>query len=539
MRGSTFALLASGLTIAACAEPHRATGHHALAGGWDGNRGGWDGNRGGWDGNRGGWDGNRGGWDGNLGSWGGDAAGWAPEGTGPGTLSNPTLIGVTFLASAGGATPCGTLTPGVAAIRARSSRSLAAGGWIGPDVEVTAEGGATRWLGEGETVTVRGRAYNGYLHYVAATFRVTRLTTYRHPRQPGVAWPAFHLEACKDADPDEGFVGLGVVTFMPFFRLPERPDEPLVWHEGIVQPVSVPYSTQPAALPFKFAAGAGLPVALAGEAALDPVGCASGGAVPNREMILAGGLALGNASWVTLPGDDHRFLAFFTRDGNPVALFAQIVGGSAEQVCLPGAQPGQRVAVDMLQLTAVERAPYNSDKLDAVATGDALALLSGLDRAMAPPTQLASGRSTFRSESYRQTSLHPSAEELLAQRAANLAATRLGPRIGAIASQDELLWLAVGRVSFFVAAQSPVPELEDFLRPPPPGVCGNDACEADETCISCPGDCPICDVPPPWEGGGGGGSLPPDAGAPSPQDAGAPPPMDQPIPIGGDAGTGP
>ncbi len=104
----------------------------------------------------------------------------------------------------------------------------------------------------------------------------------------------------------------------------------------------------------------------------------------------------------------------------------------------------------------------------------------------------------MRRESYLDASLHPDREAFVAQLLTNLGLARLGIRSGALGSQQELVSSFVGRVPFFVAAQSPVPE-EVAIDPPVVAVCGNNYCDPGETCTGCAVDCAVCDVPPPWE----------------------------------------
>ena len=539
-------LIAVVLALAGCVDdPDRLDEHTAaLAGGWDGNRGGWDGNRGYWDGAGGGFGlAPPGGWDGNSGNWGAIPAAWAPEGTGPGTLSNPSLLGVELRPNDVASTPCGTLTYAVLSAQARSSR-VVSGKLTGPDIRLSLRAGGQRWMAQGEQIVVRGRAHNGYLQYLEMTYRITRVTTYRHPRHPDVAWPGFHLEGCRDDDPAAGFHHLGVVTFVPFFSLPEEEGNAVHFHAGIVQPVALRYGTQPPALPVKFAAGAGLPVALGNESALDLAGCSSGTTVSNREFILAGALALGNASWVHPPGESRRFIAFFTRDGNPVAMFAQINGtAGSEQICLRpqlGLSTSLR-PVSHLQLTSLELQPYNADKLDAVMTGNTNSL-PATDREVMGPTHFGSGRSTYRRSTYAESSLHPDRDEFLGQLLSNIADAKLGTRTGAIWSPSELVQLLPGRASFVVAAESPVPEAEVHDPAPQPGVCGSGYCDVNETCSSCPTDCAVCDQPPPWEQPptfGTDGGMPIDSGIPidgASLDAGLPVDASIPVDSGGSGG---
>jgi hypothetical protein len=173
-----------------------------------------------------------------------------------------------------------------------------------------------------------------------------------------------------------------------------------------------------------------------------------------------------------------------------------------------------RQPIEQLELTSEELVPVNADTLDAVSTGDIDAIPT-TERAAIGPTHLASGLSHFRRDTYRESSLHPDKLEFLDQLIDNIGATDLGDDQGEMWSQAELTSLVPGRVSFVVAAESPVPEEQNQYPAPPPGMCGNTVCEADETCTTCPIDCQLCDQPPPWEGGGSVDAGV-DAGPPAP-----------------------
>ncbi len=500
---------------------------------------------------RGGWDHNSGNYNGNGGSFGGTGlTGTPPWGaTGPGTFTNATSFGLAYDATV--SVTCATPTAGVTAVRFLSSSGTLAAA-IGPDVEVERTGGARARLAMGETVVFPGRLHDGYLGSVAAVFRVRRVDTLTFREATWYEWPVFALESCVTGDAPGSFRHHGFVSWGPMVRLPEFVGEATEFRTDLVTPLTtipraeyvgnpnVPpaVATQTGALWWKFAFYASLPVALHGEAALD-LQTASGATIANAAFLWRGALALGNASWVTLPSDPlgHRFLSFFTKDGTEVSMFG--VGRGLGAIRLPAAWGG--VDVDRLVLTGEERASTATlDSVQAAVTGAGVTM-AAID------THLGSGTSRYRIGRYLASSTNPLRYRFFRQWRDNVARMQVsGVGVGAIASPSALesgLGSGTGPIAWAIACQSPaagevfeqpdnVLEIPDGAPVEPPtspdaGVDGTPTPDAR------PDAQPSFDAPPPPDAGVDAapppdGPGPPDAGAdaapppdgPSPPDAG-------------------
>ena len=450
---------------------------------------------------RGGWDGNSGNFNGNLGSFGTVSGlrgipGWARDPTGPGTLNNAVLYGLRYEPSLA-QSPCARATAGVTDVRFLSSRSDGINA-TGPDVEVERTGGGAARLALGETIVFPGRVYDGYMTSIEVMFEAQRVDTLEYRNEPGYEWPVFALKLCETGNPsanldNPAWKHLGFVSWAPFVTLPELDGQPFGFHPGIVQAVTtiprVEYRNNPnvptvvaaqtGALLFKFAFFSGSPVALHGESDLH-LRSQFGQAIPNAEFLLRGAMALGNASWVTLPttedAQQHRFLSFFTRDGTEVALFSLARGdnASAGVVHKPLAWGGG--ALEALRLTPDETtadAARSLDNVQAVLTGS----LPGGQQLASKPTHAYSGPSMFRSGRYL-SSRNNRKLWFYGLLRSNVAATNVGAIQGRIASQPVLenqLRPAAGALAYIVAAQSPLPqdtaafEQEGNIEDAPPG----------------------------------------------------------------------
>jgi len=484
---------------------------------------------------RGGWDGNSGNFNGNLGSF-ATVSGlpglpdWAPDPTGAGTVNNATIYGLRYTPTQGSA-PCARASSGITAVRFLSSTGTGAAG-VGPDLEVERAAGSAR-LGLGETIVFPGAIVDGYQHTIDVMLEVQRVDTLVYRNVPDLAWPVFALRVCENlhaADLDHpAWKHLGFVSWAPFVRLPELAGESLAFRTDLVQAVTtlpraeyrnnpnVPavVAAQTGALVFKFAFFSGVPVALHGEAALD-LRSAVGAIVNNAEFIFRGGLALGDASWVTFSSTEdpaqHRFLSLFTRDGTEVALFglARGDGVNAAAIHAPPSWGGGVLAP--LELTDDERTAEAADCLDNVQASTSSALAPG-QRLAASPTHAASGLSTYRAGLYLN-SPNNRKYAFYAQLRASVEASRLGAIGGRVSSQVALeneLRAPTGALAFVVAAQSPLPpgtqpfEQPTNVDPPPPGA-------------------PVIPPGPPTDGGGDAGfdAGPTDGGADAGVDAGPP-----------------
>lgn len=439
----TLGVLAGLAAVAGCADPDTASDE----------RGGWDHNSGNYNGNGG-----------SFGSINGLVGTPAWGATGPGTLTNATSYGIQYDPAV--TSTCATATAGVTAVRfLSSSGDLSAA--IGPDVELERTGGGRARLAMGEAVVFPGHVFDGYLGRADVMFRVRRVDTLTFRDALWYAWPVFALESCVDGDPPGRFRHHGFVSWAPMVRLPELPGDATEFRTDIVAPVTtipraeyrgnpnVPsaVATQTGALWFKFAFYASLPVALHGESALD-LGSAGGAVVPNAEFLWRGALALGNASWVSLPTDPqaHRFLSFFTKDGTSISMFAIARGdGAADAIHLPAAWAG--VEVDRLALTEAERsAPGALDSVQAVVAGAGEIMA-------ADGTHLGSGGSRYRVGLYLGNSTNRNRYSFHAQWRANVARMNIsGLGAGVIASQvalESALSSSGGPVAWAVACQAP------------------------------------------------------------------------------------
>lgn len=465
MRPSLLGLLAAAL-VAGCGEPPSDPGGSTERGGWDRNAGSYNGN---------------------LGSFTGVTGlhGAPPWGTpGAGTLTNASVFGLQPDLAV--SPTCATPTPGVTGVRFLSSTGTAAAA-VGPDVELTRAGGATARLAMGEEVVFGGHIFDGYLGQADVAFRIRRVDTLILRSALWYEWPVFSLESCEAAAGPGTWRHHGFVSWAPMVRLPELPGESIEYRTDMVQAVttvpraeyhgnaSVPpqVASQTGALWFKFAFYGSLPVALHGEPALD-LTTDTGATIAAAAFEWHGALALGNASWVTLPIDrdaqQHQFPAFFTKDGTPIAMFAAArgVGGTHAAVRLPPSWGGGPVAA--LVLSADELA--NPGSLDAV-HGE-LAAPAGQHPAVR--THLGSGRSPYRAGLYVGNSSNNLRNHYFGQwraNAASMAITGLGT--GRIASQAALataLGDAASPIAYAVACESPLNTMAAFETPgnwlPPP-----------------------------------------------------------------------
>jgi hypothetical protein len=437
----------------------------------------------------GGWDANSGNWNGNFGQWGtvhgiGGNPAWAPNGTGAGTLTNPMLVGLRWIAPlTTGA--CGPITGGVDRVRFLSStRSL--GDITGPDVELE-RGGVRARLAMGEGVTFHGDAVDGAMASIMVTIRLRRVDTLAHEAAPSAEWPVFELELCEHARPDRGFTHLGYVSWAPMVRLPESPGEGFGFPAGLVQPVTTlpraEYRDNPAvppavarqtgALLFKFAFYATLPVALDDDPDL-AFTTSRGATISNNQVLIRGAIALGNGAWVTMPGDAglHQFLCFFTRTGTAAAMFALARGDGSGPAELKLPASWGRGAIPALQLTPAELMPTAAPSLDAVHAYAPAGIGAG-DVWAHGPSQLGHGASTQRHGYYLGNSANNNRMVFFAQLQASTARARwanvIGGRIVSQGSLDALMRLAGPGPAMLVAAESPPPDGKPPLESPPLG----------------------------------------------------------------------
>lgn len=400
---------------------------------------------------RGGWDRNSGNYNGNPGSF-ADVTGLrgAPTwgATGAGTLNNATVYGIQYDPAV--ALTCATPTGGITAVNFLSSSGSAAAA-VGPDVQVERVGGLRARLAMGEEIVFPGHVYDGYLGVADVAFRLRRVDTLVLRSALWYEWPVFALESCNASAQPGSWSHHGFVSWAPMVRLPELPGEQLELRSDIVQAITtvpraeyqdnpnVPavVAAQTGALWFKFAFYASLPIALHGDPDLDFTSD-TGATIANGPFLWRGALALGNASWVSLPLTDdpaqHRFLSFFTKDGTAVAMFALARGSGASpsSLRLPSTWGGGVAAA--LELTDAERA--NPASLDSVQAQ--LAPVIGQQMA-AEATHLGSGPSQYRAGLYAGNSSNNRRAFFYSRWRANAAAMRIdGIGSGRIASQVAL-----------------------------------------------------------------------------------------------------
>ena len=458
----------------------------------------------------GGWDLNSGNWNGNMGTWGtvsgiGGNPPWAADGTGTGTLTNYSLVGVRWTAPQATAA-CGALPPGVDRVRFLSS-TRTGNNVVGPDVEVERAGVKTR-LAMGEEVLFHGEALDGTLASIRVTLRVRRVDTLSHEAAPNSDWPVFSLELCEHARPDRGFGHLGYVSWAPMVQLPENESGGFQFPAGIVQPVTtlprpeyrenqdVPrvVANQTGALMFKFAFYASVPVALADEPDL-AFTTSRGASISNNQVLVRGAIALGNGGWVTMPGDagHHQFLTFFTRTGTAASMFsiARGDGSGPAEVKLPATWG--RGAISALQLTPAELVPAASFTLDTVHAYVAGAM-GPADVWARGPSEVGHGPSTQRHGYYLGNSGNNNRMVFFSQLQVSTARARWAGVInGRITSQTQLaqlMMLASPGPTLLLAAESP----------PPPGKPGFESPELEPM----PQDSPVFHEPIPidaheWE----------------------------------------
>lgn len=435
----------------------------------------------------GGWDLDSGNWNGNMGTWGtiagiGGNPPWAPAGTGTGTLTNYSMIGLRWTAP-GTTTACGALTRGVDRVRFLSSTRTGPGA-TGPDVELDRGGDRAR-LTMGERVTFHAEAVDGALASIPVTVRLRRVDTLAHAAAPEYEWPVFELELCEHTRPERGFAHLGYVSWAPMVVLPETAGGGFQFPPDLVQPVTtlprleyrdnpaVPpvVATQTGALMFEFAFYASLPVAL-GDGADLAFTTSRGATISNNQVLIRGAIALGNGGWVTLPADPvaHQFLNFFTRAGTAASMFALARGDASgpAEVKLPATW--SRGTIGALQLTPAELVAAAGANLDAVHAyltdssrpGDAWAH---------GPTELGHGRSTQRHGYYLGGSANNLRMVFFAQLEASTARARWAGIIrGRIDSQRQLaqlMSLPPPGPAFVVAAESPPPDGKPAFASPP------------------------------------------------------------------------
>lgn len=440
--------------------------------------------------NRGGWDRNSGNYNGNPGSF-TDVPGLhgAPSwgATGAGTLTNATVYGIQFDPAV--APSCATPTSGLTNVTFLSSSGTAAAA-TGPDVQVERVGGLRARLAMGEEIVFPGHVYDGYLGVADVAFRLRRVDTLVLRSALWYEWPVFSLESCNASAPPGAWSHHGFVSWAPMVRLPELPGEPLEVRSDIVQAITtvpraeyqhnpnVPsvVAAQTGALWFKFAFYASLPIALHDEPDLD-LTSATGATIDNGQFLWRGALALGNASWVTLPvaedPEQHHFLSFFTKDGTAIAMFALARGdgASAASLRLPSTWGGGVAAA--LELSDAERA--NPASLDSVQAQ--LAPVIGQQMA-APATHLGSGPSQYRAGLYAGNSSNNRRAYFYSYWRTNAAAMQIdGLGAGRIASQvalESALRDPATPIDWLAACESPLrggmtafEQPGNWLPPPP------------------------------------------------------------------------
>ncbi len=433
-----------------------------------------------------GWDLNSGNWNGNMGTWGtiagiGGNPPWAPDGTGTGTLTNQSVMGLRW-------TPpqptgaCGALTPGVDRVRFLSSTRVD-GTATGPDVELDRAGVLAR-MSMGERVAFHAEALDGTLASIHVTVRLRRVDTLSHEVAPSNLWPVFELEVCEHARPDRGFAHLGYVSWAPMVVLPETPGGAFQFPPDIVQPVTtlpraeyrdnpaVPsvVATQTGALMFKFAFYAALPVALGDDPDL-AFTTSRGATISNNQVLIRGAIALGNGGWVTMPADggQHQFLTFFTRTGTAASMFAVGRGDGSGPAELKLPASWDRGTITALQLTAAELLPRADDALDAVHAYQQGPLNPG-DVWAQGPTEVGHGTSSQRYGYYLGGSGNNNRMVFFAQRQASGQRARWAGIInGPIQSQRQLaqlMMLPSPGPTMVVAAESPPPEGKPAFESP-------------------------------------------------------------------------
>lgn len=501
--------------------------------------------------NRGGWDRNSGNYNGNPGSFADVGLRGAPSWgtTGAGTLNNATVYGIQFDPAV--APSCATPTGGLTNVTFLSSSGTAAAA-VGPDVQVERVGGLRGRLAMGEEIVFPGHVYDGYLGVADVAFRLRRVDTLVLRSALWYEWPVFSLESCNASAPPGAWSHHGFVSWAPMVRLPELPGEALELRSDIVQAITtvpraeyqgnpnVPsvVAAQTGALWFKFAFYASLPIALHDEPDLD-FASATGATIDNGQFLWRGALALGNASWVSLPlADDpaqHRFLSFFTKDGTAVAMFALARGdgASAGSVRLPPTWGGG--VATALELSDAERA--NPESLDSVQAQ--LAPVIGQQMA-AEATHLGSGPSQYRAGLYAGNSSNNRRAYLYSRWRANAAAMRIdGLDAGRITSQVALeaaLRDPATPIDWLAACESPLRGgMTAFEQPgnwlPPPADSPVVAMGGDAMLIDADGDGPATmrDADPPGMDAGDtfDASMAglPDAGVDAPLDADADAPL--------------
>jgi hypothetical protein len=378
---------------------------------------------------------------------------------------------------------------GITAVNFLSSSGSAAAA-VGPDVQVERVGGLRARLAMGEEIVFPGHVYDGYLGVADVAFRLRRVDTLVLRSALWYEWPVFALESCNASAPPGSWSHHGFVSWAPMVRLPELPGEHLELRSDIVQAITtvpraeyqdnpnVPavVAAQTGALWFKFAFYASLPIALHGDPDLDFTSD-TGATIANGPFLWRGALALGNASWVSLPlADDpaqHRFLSFFTKDGTAVAMFALArgAGASPSSLRLPSTWGGGVAAA--LELTDAERA--NPASLDSVQAQ--LAPVIGQQMA-AEATHLGSGPSQYRAGLYAGNSSNNRRAFFYSRWRANAAAMRIdGLGSGRIASQlalEAALRDPATPIDWLAACESPLrggmaafEQPGNWLPPPP------------------------------------------------------------------------
>lgn len=435
----------------------------------------------------GGWDFNSGSWNGNMGTWGtiagiGGNPPWAPDGTGVGTLTNYSAVGLRWTAPQA-TTPCGALTAGVDRVRFLSSTKNV-DGEIGPDVELE-RGGERARLTMGEWVTFHGEALDGTMASIRVTIRLRRVDTLSHASTPSYEWPVFELELCEHARPDRGFAHLGYVSWGPMARLPESENGAFLFPADVVQPVTtlprpeykdnpdVPLvvAQQSGSLLFKFAFYASVPVAL-GDGADLAFTTSRGVNISNNQVLLRGAIALGNGAWVTMPGDpgNHQFLAFFTRTGTPTSMFALARGDGSGPAELKLPATWGRGTIPALQLTSAELVPSAAWSIDAVHAYVSGAMGAG-DVWAHGPSELGHGQSTQRHGYYLGSSGNNLRMAFFAQMQASMErASWAGVVNGQVVSQaqlSQLMMLGGPGPTMLVAGESPPPAGKPAFESPP------------------------------------------------------------------------
>ncbi|MEZ4403811.1 MAG: hypothetical protein R3B06_27560 [Kofleriaceae bacterium] len=440
---------------------------------------------------RGGWDRNTGNFNGNLGAF-TTVSGlrgsplWGA--TGPGTVTNASVFGLQYDPAV--MPQCASATPGLTAVEFLSSSGSGAAA-VGPDVQVTLGAGPPSRLAMGAEVVFGGHIVDGYQGQADAVFRIRRVDTLTFGEALWYQWPVFSLESCNNAGPIGAWTHLGFVSWAPMIELPELPGDTFRVRADAVQAITTPprasyrdnpnvpasVAAQTGALWFKFAFYASLPIALHGEPALD-LTTTHGAVVANAEFLWRGALALGNASWITLPPSvdaaQHRFPSFFTRDGTSISMFAVARGDglAAGRITLPVSWGGDPVAP--LELTDDERAqPTSLDSVHAM-----FGALAGADVTAAPFTHLGSGRSSYRAGLYAANSLNPRRLWNYGQWRSNRARMSVGGLgAGAIDGQaavEQLVRPGAAPVVWAVGCESPVTgamvpfEQPTNITPPPP-----------------------------------------------------------------------